>query len=337
MIVVGAGPIGVELGIVAQRAGLSALLLDRGQVGQTIAGFPARMRFFSSNERISLAGSPLQTIDQSKCTREEYLAYLRQLVRTFELPVRAYESVESIKKQGRGFAVLTDRAGNRAVHQAGKVVLATGGTAYPRKLGIPGEELPHVHHRFTEAHDYFQQRLLVIGGKNSAVEAALRCHQAFAQVSLSYRQPALNEQSIKYWLMPEIRGLIKTGEIQAYLGTIPVAIEPEGVRLRQLDSDQEIFVPTDHVLILIGFLADMHLFEQAGVRLQGESRIPEYDPRTMQTNVPGLYVAGTAVAGTQTSYKIFLENCHIHCDRIVAHLTGKSVPVSPQSIELPET
>jgi len=335
--IIGAGPIGIELAIAAKRAGIQTLHFDKGQIGETISWFPPMMRFFSSNERIAIADVPLQTSDQSKCTREEYLAYLRILVRHFDLDIRTYEQVTAIERDADGFTLITEAYGNQYRHKTRKIVLATGGTARHRELNIPGEKFENVSHRFSDPHRYFQRKLTIIGGHNSAVEAALRCNQAFADVTLSYRGQAFDKTSIKYWLLPELKGLIKEGKIKCHFNTIPVAIFRNQVAFKDLQSGETFEVPTDNVLIQVGFEADMQLFELAGVKLTEESQIPEHDEKTMETGVPGIYVAGTAVAGTQISYKIFLENCHVHVDRIMAALTGQPSPSEPTPSGEPET
>src|SRR5579884_739141 len=231
--VVGAGPIGLELAVALKRAGLDYIQFDAKQIGYTISWFAPQTRFFSSNERIAIAGVPLQTVDQSKATREEYLTYLRRVAEQYELDVHTYEPVIGISRNHDDEFVLTTLfQGHRRKYRARKIVLCTGGTDKPRLLGIPGEELSHVHHYFQEPHTYFRKRVLVVGGKNSAVEAALRCYNAGADVTFSYRRDQLNPSSIKYWLLPEINGLIEAGKMTAYFNTVPVEITPARVRLR---------------------------------------------------------------------------------------------------------
>jgi thioredoxin reductase (NADPH) len=217
------------------------------------------------------------------------------------------------------------------------LVLCTGGTDHPRRLNIPGEDLPHVSHYFGDPHTYFRTDVLIVGGKNSAVEAALRCHHAGARVSLSYRREMLPEKSIKYWLMPEITGLIKTKRINGHFQTQPVAITPTHVTLAR--GSERIDVPAQFVLLLIGYEQDNKLFKIAGVELSGSCGAPVYDERTMETNVPGLYVAGTAIGGTQDKYTVFIENCHVHVNRIVAALTGAKTTAATDTltIEQPES
>jgi thioredoxin reductase (NADPH) len=209
--------------------------------------------------------------------------------------------------------------------------LATGGTDRPRRLGIPGEDLPHVDHLLREPHRYFGRRVLIVGGRNSAVEAALRLYHSGAQVSLSYRQSEFNELGLKYWLTPEIRGLIASGKIVAYFGTHPRRITESQAVLATNESTNEIEVSCDNVLVQIGYEQEKSLMQQVGIDLIGENLRPSFDENTMETNVPAVYVAGTAIAGTQvSSYKIFLENCHGHAAKIAAHLSGQFEKNDPQ-------
>ncbi|MDB5331491.1 MAG: FAD-dependent pyridine nucleotide-disulfide oxidoreductase [Phycisphaerales bacterium] len=331
--VVGAGPIGLELAVALKRHGFDYLHFDARQIGYTVSWFAPFTRFFSSNERIAIAGVPLHTPDQSKASREEYLNYLRGVVELFDLQINTYEPVTGIKREGDGFLLTTNPAAGPRVCRARRVVLVTGGTDHPRRLNIPGEDLPHVSHYFQDPHPYFRKQLLVVGGKNSAVEAALRCHHAGAHVSLSYRGSELSAKSIKYWLLPEINGLIESGRIPAYFNTVPTRITPTEITLNP--STQTI--PVDFVLLLIGYAQDNKLLRLAGVDLGGENEAPVFDERTMETNIPGLYVAGTAVGGTQDKYRIFIENCHVHVDRILAALTGEKPPAAPEPIARPES
>ena len=351
--VVGAGPIGLELAVALKRAGVEYLHFDGKQIGHTISWFAPGTRFFSSNERIAIAGVPLQTPDGGKCTREQYLTYLRTVVQQFDLDVRTYEPVVGIERvPGNGFVLATKPAGGERRYRCNKIVLVTGGTDRPRRLDVPGEDLPHVSHYFDDPHKYFRRRVLVVGGKNSAVEAALRCHHAGAFISLSYRRAKLPAKSIKYWLLPEINGLMESGKIRAYLGTVPAKITPTQVQLEpwvdpEATADPTFSfvaptvrgqtVPADFVLLLIGYRADMSLCRMAGVELEGPTERPAFDEHTMETNVPGVYVAGTAVAGTQDKYRVFIENCHVHVDRILAALTGAPEPAAPQPLSAPET
>lgn len=333
--IIGAGPIGLEMAVALRRAGIDYVHFDARQIGHTISWFAPQTRFFSSNERIAIAGVPLDTPDQAKATREHYLAYLRSVVRQFDLKVRTYEPISGIERANDGFTLISQSRRGVNSTRARKLVLCTGGTDRPRRLRIPGEDLPHVSHYFQEPHTYFDQDLLIVGGKNSAVEAALRCHHAGARVAISYRRDRLPERSIKYWLMPEMSGLVQSGRIAAHFGTVPVAIGADHVTLRR-DGDK-FDIPADFVLLLIGYEQDNTLLKLAGVELVGSAQCPRYDDSTMMTNVPGVYVAGTVIGGTQDKFTVFIENCHVHVQRILADLTGRRVESAGVDYPQPES
>ena len=328
-IIIGAGPIGLELAVALKLLGIDYVHLDASQIGHTISWFPRQMRFFSSPQRIAIAGVPLNTPYQEKASREQYLAYLRNIVDQFDLEVNTYERVTSIARQSDQFTVRSVCGGGERIYEAQNVVLAIGDLHRPRMLNIEGESLGHVSHYFDEPHPYFRKRLLIVGGKNSAVEAAIRCQNAGAKVAISYRRATFNTDHVKYWLTPEIEMLIKTGKITFYPGTVPAKISSRHVTLAPsglVDGAVGGDVDADFVLLLVGYEMDYSLFERAGVKLSGENRRPQCDRDTMQTNVPGLFVAGTAAAGTQLRFHLFIENCHPHVDKIVRAITGKTPP-----------
>jgi thioredoxin reductase (NADPH) len=338
VVLVGAGPIGIEMAVALKKAGVDYVHVEAGQVGQTMTWWAPGTRFFSSNERIAIAGVPLVTPDQGKASREVYLAYLRTVVTMYDLPVRTFEKVVGIEPSGGdGFTIATSRRGLRRTIACNRLILATGGTDRPRKLGVPGEDLPHVSPWFNEPHTYFRQNLLIVGGKNSAAEAALRCHHAGAKVAISYRREQLPEKHIKYWIWPELRGYINSGAIAAHLHTQPVAITPSHVTLRHLADNSTFDVPADFVLLLIGYEQDNALLKCAGVELTGPELKPTFDPATMQTNVPGVYVIGTATGGTQSGFTVFIENCHTQVERVVGALTGRRVRAGDVCYAQPES
>jgi thioredoxin reductase (NADPH) len=221
-------------------------------------------------------------------------------------------------------------------YEAAKVVAAIGDMHRPRMLGVRGENLPHVSHYLADPHRYFGRRVLIVGGKNSAVEAAIRLHRVGAAVTISYRRDGFDADRIKYWLLPEIRGLIKSGHVAFHPRTVPAMIERDAVVLAPVRETGDLFEPdvmaqrqnvaADDVLLLTGYEMDASLLEAAGVELAGDQRAPRFDPRTMETNVPGLYVAGTATAGTQKRFRVFIENCHDHAQRIASHILGRAAP-----------
>lgn len=311
--VIGAGPIGLELAVALKQANVDYVQIDAGQIGATMMWYPLEMVFHSSADRIAIAGVPIQVPDQQKPKREEYLAYLRAVVQQFALEVRTYERVESARRLDDGTFELQTTKGT---YHVDKLVLAIGAMHAPRLLGIPGEDAPHVSHYFHEPHAYFGKRLLIVGGRNSAVEAAIRCQRAGANVTISYRGAEI-DPSVKFWLLPEIRGMIRDGRVRFLPRTTPVEIRRDTVLL---DTGEE--VDADFVLLLTGYRQDPALFEMLGVDLQGDARKPRYDETTMETNVPGVFVAGTAISGSpEERVRVIVEDCHEHVPRIVAALT----------------
>ena len=337
-IIIGCGPIGLETAVELKRRGLPYLQFDAGAVGQQIVDFPSGTRWFSSPERLSISGVPFITATNEKGTREEYLAYLRAVVEQFDLEVRTFERVIELGHgDGGGFRLRT-RTLSGLTHEFAceRLVIASGGTARPRRLGVPGEDLPHVHRSLGEAHRYLGRRVLVVGGRNSACESALRAFRCGAEVTISYRGSELHER-VKYWIRPELMAMIASGQVRCLLETEPAAIEPDQVVLRSLKDGSTSTIPVDDVLLEIGYEADGSLFEALGARLEGEDRAVVHDPSTMETTVPGLHVAGTAVAGTQSRFRVYIENSHIHAKRIAAAFSGEPVPPDPVLPKLPES
>jgi thioredoxin reductase (NADPH) len=321
--IIGAGPIGIELAVALKRAEVDCLQFDAHQIGYTISWWPRETYFFSTTERIELAGVPIPNTAQGRATGEEYLAYLRSIVEQFDLKINTYEPVIDIHKQGDDFLLITRHPTGERQYLAQKVIVAIGDMHRPNKLDIPGEDLPHVDHYFVDPHRYFRKKLLIVGGRNSAVEAALRCWRAGAEVTLSYRRATFDEKSVKHFILPDLLAQIKLGTIGFLPETTPLKITPSHVTLQRTDSTH-FEQPADFVLMLTGFVGDMTLFEKAGVSIVGEGRAPQHNPETMETDVPGIYVAGTAAGGERKQkYSFFIENCHVHVARIVHDLTGE--------------
>jgi thioredoxin reductase (NADPH) len=329
VIIVGAGPVGIELSAALKLAGVDHLLIEAEQIGSTIQHWPRNTHFFSSSENISIAGVPIQTTDQGRVTAEEYLAYLRSVMMQFGLRVNAYEPVQRIRRAADCFHVHTQHRTGERIYAARLVALATGGLSRPRLLGIPGEELPHVSHFFRDPHDYFQQRLLIVGGRNSALEAALRCWRAGAQVTVCYRRQELGPDNARGFILEDFETRLRHGQIAFLPGQTPVEITPEAVTLAPCGADgcvvegQRSLLPVDFMLLQTGYVADMRLFEGLGIELLGERRVPHYNPQTMETNVPGAFVVGTAAGGTQQDFKLFIETSHDEIPRIVDAMREK--------------
>jgi thioredoxin reductase (NADPH) len=326
--VIGAGPIGIELAVCLKQAGVNYIHFDAKQIGHTMTWWPRNTNFFSTTERLAIAGIPIQNNHQQRITGEDYLAYLRSVIELFDLSINTFEPVTGLVPAPDGFALTTNpQAGPRRYH-ARRVVLAIGDMHYPNRLAIPGEDLPHVSHYFRDPHDYFRRRLLIVGGKNSAVEAALRCWRAGARVTMSYRRNRFDERRVKHWLLPDLAAQIEAGNIEFLPATAPVEIGPDHVVMQRLDDAGlplgDPFVhATDSVLLATGFRGEQELLTMASVELVGENRVPVFDPATMETNVPGLYLAGTVAAGVQQRYTLFIENCHEHAGKITQALTGE--------------
>lgn len=325
--VVGGGPIGIEMAIALERAGVDYILFEAKQIGQAISRWPPHTHFYSTPEHVALAGVPVHNVDQQPITGEQYLAYLRTLVEYFDLNLHNYEAVDSVTAVEGGFRLETHTMAAAYAYQCRYVILATGGMASPRLLGIPGEDLAHVYHYFPGPHPFFKTRVLIVGGKNSALESALRCWRAGATVTISYRRPDFDYDVVKPHLADDISTRLEKGEIAFLPATVPVAIRPDEVVLARTDdalqpTAETCLHETDFVLLTTGFVADMALFRQAGVTLQGREQVPLFNPQTMETDVPGLYVAGTAAGGTQIKFETFISTSHDHVAKIMKALTG---------------
>ena len=326
--IVGAGPIGLELAAALQEADVDYVLFEAQQIGHTISTWPRHTHFYSTAERIAIAGVPIPFADHAHITGEQYLAYLRTVVQQFDLQVNAYERVTTLKRSGDAFELGSKTRTGEHTYQAERVVLATGDMGSVNKLHIPGENLPHVTHQLDDPHRYFGQRLLVVGGGNSALEFAARCWRAGAEVTLSYRRVKFNPVFVKTALMEDFRTLTREEKITFLPRTAPTEIGPRYVTLAPTrDGEPTQGERTQHradfVLLCTGYRADLSLFEQAGVTLEQLGRIPRFDPDTMKTDVPGLYVAGTAANGDRGRHKLFIETTHHHVTRIVKHISGE--------------
>jgi thioredoxin reductase (NADPH) len=326
--IIGAGPIGLELAVCLKRLGVRYIQFDARQIGHTITWYPRNTSFFSTTERLALAGVPIQNNQQQRITGEEYLAYMRQIVEQFDLAINTYEPVTDMRKEGEQFRIRTRPMSGEREYLARRVVLAIGDMDIPNRMDIPGEDLPHVSHYFRDPHDYFRRRLLVVGGKNSAAEAALRCWRAGAEVTLSYRRSQFDAQRIKHWILPDLEAQIEAGNIRFLSETIPVAIAADHVLLAPCNDgaiNDEVLLrhETDFVLLTTGFRGDQSLLDMSGVTLTGPNRVPAFNEETMETNVAGLYLAGTVAAGVQQHYSLFIENCHEHAGKITRALTGE--------------
>lgn len=316
LIIIGGGPIGIACGLEAQKQGLTYLILEKGPIVNSLFNYPVNMQFFSSSERLEIDGIPFIS-KEAKPKRNEALEYYRRIVTSNRLHIRLFEEVTAVLCEEAAFRVETDKG----TYLAGQVIIATGFYDLPNLLNVPGEGLPKVSHYYKDPHFYASQKLAVIGASNSAVDAALECWRKGAEVTLIVRGPEIG-QRVKYWVRPDVINRITEGSITAYYNSTV-----REIRERELVLDTpegEVVVPNDFVLALTGYRPNFAFLEQAGIRLsRDEKRLPEYDPETMETNVPGLYLAGVICGGMET-HKWFIENSRDHAKRIVDHIILKT-------------
>ena len=348
VIIVGAGPSGLSAAIAAKQRGLDYQVIEKGVLVNSIFNFPPQMIFFTTPELLEIGGLPFVS-PYDKPTRAEALRYYRKVVDTYDLQIAFEEAVLSVEREapvgssgtdasdGSGgssgeeaiFAIETRSSrGVRRIRHARHVVFAIGYYEYPNLLRVPGEDLAHVHHYYGDPHPYYHQRVVIVGGGNSAAEWALELFRSGAHVTLVHRRPEL-KKTIKYWVRPDIENRIKEGSIVARFNTCLIEIRPtsvvvspvegeHGERAKSAGSEE---IPADAVFLLTGYHTDWELMERAGIVL-GEKQVPTYNPVTFETNVPGLFLAGGAICGRDTS-NIFIENGRFHGEKIVETIAAR--------------
>jgi thioredoxin reductase (NADPH) len=337
VICVGAGPTGLACAIEAKRAGLSPVVIDKGCLCNSLYHYPTNLHFFTTAERMEIGDLPMTTAD-SKPTRPEALKYYRRAADHYELKTRLYERVEEIAGHDGAFQVHTsDENGQRREYRGRKIIIATGYYDMPNRLDVPGENLPHVSHYFTDPHPYWNEDVVVIGAKNSAAEAALELFRAGARVTLVHRGSEVGK-NLKYWVKPDIENRIRAGEITALFRHRVTRFEPGRVYLQNCgDGNQrngeEKVLPAVQVFALTGYHPDFEFLTKQGIRLDPVTMRPDCNPETLETNIPGIHLAGVVVGGRNTS-EIFIENGRFHGKEIIAAITGKGrisepAPVSP--------
>ena len=315
LLILGAGPIGLACGIEAKKAGLNYLILEKGALCNSIYNYPVNMTFFSTSERLELAGIPFMSAG-AKPTRTEALEYYRRIYFLFDLKVNLYEEVKTLKKEEGIFHIHT----SKGAYTSNKIILATGFYDLPNLMNVPGEELPKVLHYYKEPWPFVGQKVLVVGGANSAVDAALECWRKGAQVSMALLGDEVDE-NVKYWVRPDIQNRIKEGSIQAIKNSKVVEIFPTEVRLATPEGD--VRLPNDWVLALTGYRPNFSLLDQLGVTLSlDEKRQPCYDQTNQESNVPGVYLAGVVCGGLNTR-EFFIENSISHAGAIVQDILKK--------------
>ena len=318
IICIGAGPTGLACAMEAKRAGMRPLVIDKGCLCNSIYHYPVNMVFFTTPELLEIGDLPM-TCSAEKPTRVEALKYYRKGAEHYALELRLFERVLRVDGHDGAVTVVTQSDdGFEQRYFAKKVVVATGYYDLPNEMGVPGERLPHVSHYYTEPHSYWNQDVVVVGGKNSAAEAALDLYRNGARVTLLVRGPDLGA-SIKYWLKPDLENRIKAEQIQAIFRARIKEIVRDGVLLE--DGIGVRHLPAKQVFALTGYHPDYDFIEKLGVSLDPESRRPALNPNTLESNVKGIYLAGVVVAGKNTN-EIFIENGRFHGKQIVEALKG---------------
>jgi len=316
MICVGAGPTGLACAMEAKRAGMRPLVIDKGCLCNSIHNYPVNMVFFTTPELLEIGGLPMVCLGD-KPTRLEALKYYRKGAEHYGLELRLYEKVLRVDGHDGAFTVVTERDnGAQECYQTKNVVVATGYYDLPNEMGVPGEHLPHVNHYYTEPHPYWSQDVVVIGGKNSAVESALDLYRNGARVTLLVRSAELGN-SIKYWVRPDIENRIKAEQIRAIFNAKIREIVRDGVVLENGHSAR--LIEAKQVFALTGYHPDYEFIEALGVKLDPVSRKPDLNPNTLESNVRGIYLAGVVIAGKHTG-EIFIENGRFHGKQIVEAL-----------------
>ncbi len=314
--IIGGGPCGLAVAVEAQKAGFKTTVFEKGTVAENIRHFPTNMVFFSTADLLQIGDLPF-TIPHPKPTRNEAVAYYQKVAEFYNIDVRINTPIIRVQRTGNTF-VLEDSLERQ--FSSKYVVVATGYFENPNKLNVPGENLPFVKHRYEEALAYWGKRVVIVGGGNSAVEAALEIYRAGAKkVTIIHRRKEFSP-SVKYWLKPDIENRVKEGSITAYMESTVKYFIPEGVVIQTPTGEKTI--KCDETLVLIGYTPNINLLKRFGVPVDEETKTPLYNPETMETQVPGLYVAGSVVCGCETG-NIFIENGRLHARIIINHIKQK--------------
>jgi thioredoxin reductase (NADPH) len=329
LICIGAGPTGLACAIEAKRAGMRALVVDKGCLCNSLFHYPAQMIFFTTPELLEIGDLPMTSLGE-KPNRIEALKYYRKCAEHYQLDLRLYEAVERIEGSDGHFRIYTRTALSvENIFESTKLIIATGYYDLPNRMNVPGEDLPLVSHYYTEPHEYWNQDVVVIGAKNSAADAALELFRAGARVTMIHRGAELGK-TIKYWVRPDIENRIKAGQLKAQFNARVVRIEEDSVWIATPDGERGL--PACKAFALTGYHPDFDFLRAAGVKLELTTNKPEINTQTMETNVPGLFLAGVVIGGNHPN-EIFIENGRFHGRQIIAALTGTVAPATPAPVE----
>jgi thioredoxin reductase (NADPH) len=312
VLIVGGGPIGLACGLEAQRAGLTYVIVEKGCVVNSLYNYPLYMTFFSTSERLEIGNVPFVSINP-KPTRPEALEYYRRVATSNLLNIKLFETVEQITPNAGEYKITT----NKGLYHARHIVIATGFYDIPNMLNIPGEHLPKVTHYYKDPHFYSTQDVVVVGAHNSAVDAALETYRKGARVTMVIRQEGIGSR-VKYWVKPDIENRIKEGSIKAYFHSSLQAIREKEVDIATPEGI--VTIPNDFVIAMTGYQPNFGLLEKTGIALSADDlKLPAYNPATMETNMPRIYLAGVVCGGMNT-HVWFIENSRDHAQKIIAHI-----------------
>lgn len=314
LVIVGGGPCGLACGIEAKSNNLSYLILEKGSITESIRRYPVGMTFFSTAEMLEVGKVPFVSLNM-RPSRVEALKYYRRVVQHFDLNLQLFSEVTAISKADSQYHKVTTTKGEV---YAKNVILATGYYDVPRKINVAGEDLPHVSHYFDEPFRYTNTKVVVVGGANSAIETALDLYRNGAEVTLVHQFSAL-DKTAKYWIVPDMENRIKEKVIHAIFEAKVISITPEKVLVQKHGETEVQELDADFVFLMTGYRPDADFLRKVGVNLQGDALIPEMDEKTFETNVAGVYVAGSVVGGEETA-KIFIENGREHGKVIIEHI-----------------
>lgn len=315
LIIIGGGPIGIACGLEAKKKGLNYLILEKGTIVNSLFNYPVNMQFFSSSEKLEIDNIPFIS-KEAKPKRDEALEYYRRIVTSNQLNIHLFEEVVSAKKEAGIFSVVTKKGS----YQATFLIVATGFYDIPNLINVPGEHLPKVSHYYGNPHFYAMQKVAVIGASNSAVDAALECYRKGAEVTMVVRGPEIGKR-VKYWVRPDILNRIEEGSIKAFYNTHVKEIKEHELVLST--PENTITIENDYVLALTGYRPNFGFLRSLGIQLSNDSKLyPTYNPDTMESNVPNLYLAGVICGGMDT-HVWFIENSRVHAKTILNNIEGK--------------
>lgn len=313
VLIIGAGPIGLACGIEAQKHKLNYLIVEKGVLVNSLYNYPDNMTFFSTSDKLEIGGIPFMSINP-KPKKHEALEYYRRVAESFQLEINLYENIENVENKGNHFEITT----SKGKYQSKKIVIATGFYDLPNLMDVPGEELPKVKHYYTDPHPYYRQNVAVIGAQNSAVDAALECWRKGADVTMIVRGPGIANR-VKYWVRPDIENRIKEGSIKAFFNSNVTQIKADTISFE--DQDGEHTIENDFVLALTGYRPKYALLKMLGVNLSNDEYLkPNYNEKSMESNISGVYLAGVVVGGMETA-KWFIENSREHAQLVMKNIT----------------